>query len=113
MAGKTRELRVMLSADDPLGAAAEFYAQVLPIVVADQTNDLLLIFPPADHTHRAWRLAAVQEIARSKAPLRVNAAASNDPAAIMAALAYLDGAAGVTGQYLPLADVAADSQRAG
>ena len=63
---------------------------------------LVLIFPPADHTHRAWRLAAVQGLARELAPRRVNALASADEAAISAGLAYLESAAGLTGQYLPL-----------
>jgi len=66
-----------------------------------------LIFPPADHTHRAWRLAAVQELAREAAPLRVNAVASDDPAAIESALAYIENAPGLTGQYLALDDTGA------
>ncbi len=68
---------------------------------------LVLIFPPADHTHRAWRLAAVQGLARELAPRRVNALASADEAGIAAGLAYLEGAAGLTGQYLPLDDAGA------
>jgi hypothetical protein len=64
--------------------------------------DVVLIFPPADHTHRAWRLAAVQGLAREYAPLRVNALASDDEAAIASALACLNGAPGLTGQYLAL-----------
>ncbi len=63
---------------------------------------MAIIFPPADHTHRAWRLAAVQTLAREHAPLRVNALASADPAAIESALAYLEAAPGLTGQYLTL-----------
>jgi hypothetical protein len=63
---------------------------------------LVLVFPPADHTHSAWRLAAVESLAREQAPRRVNAVASADEAAIAAALAYLVKAEGVTGQYLPL-----------
>ena len=67
----------------------------------------MIIFAPADHTHRAWRLAAVQGLARALAPRRVNALASDSEAAITAALAYLEGAAGLTGQYLPLDDAGA------
>jgi hypothetical protein len=70
-------------------------------------EDLVLILSPADHTHRAWRLAAVQGLARELAPLRVNAVASNDPAAIASALAYLEAAPGLTGQYLPLDGIGA------
>ena len=69
---------------------------------------LVLIFPPADHTHRAWRLAAVQGLARELAPRRVNALASANEAAIAAALAYLERAPGLTGQYLPLDDAGAE-----
>ena len=69
----------------------------------------MLIFPPADHTHRAWRLAAVQGLAREYAPRRVNALAGSSDASIAAGLTYLAAAAGVTGQYLPLADEGAGS----
>ena len=67
-------------------------------------EDLVLIFPPADHTHTGWRLAAVQSLAREQAPRRVNAIAGGHGAAIAAALAYLDAADGVTGPYLALDD---------
>jgi hypothetical protein len=94
----------------PLEAAARFYGDVparVEDVLVEQGTDspltqLLLVFPPADHTHRAWRLAAVQELARRHAPVRVNAVASDDEAAIAAAERYLASAPGVTGQYLPL-----------
>ena len=66
-----------------------------------------MVFAPADYTHRAWRLAVVQGLARELAPRRVNALASDSEAAIAAALAYLEGAAGLTGQYLPLDDAGA------
>ena len=72
-----------------------------------QGEDLALIFPPADHTHRGWRLAAVQALARESAPLRVNAIAGGSDPAIVAARAYLEQAQGVTGQYLPLDDAGA------
>jgi hypothetical protein len=71
-------------------------------VPSSEGEDLVLIFPPADHTHRGWRLAAVQSLARDHAPLRVNALASDDPAAIESALTYLEQAEGLTGQYLTL-----------
>ena len=66
-----------------------------------------MVFAPADHTHRAWRLAVVQGLARELAPRRVNALASRDEAAIAASLAYLESAEGLTGQYLPLDDAGA------
>ena len=70
-------------------------------------EDLVLIFPPADHTHRAWRLAVVQGLAREHAPARVNALAGGNTATVAAALAYLASADGVTGQCIPLADLGA------
>jgi hypothetical protein len=90
---------------EPLKAAAEFYATVIPGIAASLESErtgIVIVFEPADHTHRGWRLAAVQQLARDHAPLRVNAVASDDDRAIGAALAYLRAAEGVTGQYLPL-----------
>jgi len=91
---------------EPLAASADFHARFLPQAAGD--GDLLLVFPPADHTHHAWRLAAVQGLARAAVPYRVNAIESDDSAAITAARAFLAQAAGVTGQLLAL-----DSQGAG
>jgi hypothetical protein len=95
----------------PLAAAAEFYARVLPEALAaagEAGGDVVLHFASADYTHRAWRLAAVQDLARAAAPRRVNGIEGDDTEAIAAALAYLEGAAGITGQVLQL-----DSQGAG
>jgi hypothetical protein len=95
--------------DDALAAAAKFHADVLPAVLAVAADDanLILVFAPADHTHRGWRLAVVQELARRHAPRRVNALASNDEAPIAAAERYLEAAQGVTGQLLVLDSIGA------
>jgi len=89
-----------------LAASARFHAEVLPRILArldaPRAEELVILFEPADHTHRAWRLAAVQQLAREQAPVRVNAVESDDEAAIAAALVYLGKAKGVTGQLLPL-----------
>ena len=89
---------------EPLAAAARFYGEVVPLVTPrkGEGEDVVLVFPPANHTHRAWRLAAVQELARAGAPRRVNAIESDDEPAIAAAIAYLASAPGVTGQLLRL-----------
>jgi hypothetical protein len=99
-----RLLRVGPLPGDALAASAGFHAEVLPKVLAElkRREALTLVFAPADHTHRAWRLAAVQGLAREFAPVRVNALASDDERAIAAALAYLESAQGVTGQLLRL-----------
>jgi len=83
-----------------LAAAARFHAEVLPKLPAGA--DLTLVFTPADHTHTGWRLAVVQQLAREQAPRRINAVASDDPAAIERTCAWLESAPGVTGQYLPI-----------
>jgi hypothetical protein len=85
----------------PLDAAAAFHARVLPKLPCQA--DLLLVFPPADHSHRLWRLAAVQELARAAAPgHRVNAIAAQSEAGLAAARALIDSGQGITGQYLVL-----------
>ena len=97
-------LRVEPLPAQPLAASARFHAQVLPRVLAElvRGENLTLVFPPAGHDHRGWRLALVQGLAREHAPLRINALATDDEAAILVAVKYLAGADGVTGQYLPL-----------
>lgn len=88
----------------PLDAAAEFHANHLPAIRRDLDRtvgpDLFVVFRRASHEHRAWRLAAIQELAREFAPRRANAAAGDDEAAIAATLTYLAAAPGITGQYL-------------
>lgn len=91
---------------DPLAASARFHAQDLPALLTPG-EDLLLVFPEADHTHKAWRLAAVQSLARAAVPHRVNAVSGGGEAAVSAAAAYLAAAPGVTGQVLALDDEAA------
>ena len=91
--------------DAPLAASARFHANHLPLIeIALVTLDetLTIIFPPADHTHRGWRRAVVQELARAYAPIRINAVAGDSDAAISAAVRYFETAKGVTGQYFLL-----------
>lgn len=91
--------------EDSLAAAAAFHGDVLARLSKSldaQPPCLTIVFPKADHAHRAWRLAAVQGLARRYAPLRVNAVASDDEIAVEAGVRYLEAAEGVTGQYLPL-----------
>ena len=98
-------LRVGPLPDGALDAAAAFYADVLPKVRASLSagpDHLVLVFDPGDHTHRAWRLAAVRELARQHAPVRINALESDEEAAIEAAATYCADAPGLTGQLLKL-----------
>ncbi|MFM5917864.1 MAG: Rossmann fold domain-containing protein [Novosphingobium sp.] len=95
--------------DLPSAAAAEFHHAIMPQAAALLADApcLTILFTPADHAHTGWRLAAVQTLAREHAPARVNAVAGTGEAAIAAAIAYLEAADGVTGQYLPLDDAGA------
>jgi len=70
---------------------------------------IAVIFPPADHTHAAWRLAAIQELARAAAPLRVNGVACNENADMGEVIEYLASAPGVTGQMLVMDAIAGDN----
>ena len=92
-------------ADDALEAAADFHARLLPSIemtLSGGADPLTLVFLPAGRDHRAWRLAAVQGLARRFAPSRINALESDEPAAIAAAARWLGDAGGVTGQVLAL-----------
>jgi len=92
-------------AADPLDAAADLHGRLLPGIeatLAGGADPLILVFPPASHEHRAWRLALVQGLARRFAPSRVNAVESEDPVAIDAAARWLADAGSVTGQLLAL-----------
>jgi hypothetical protein len=105
-------LRIGKLPDSATAAAAAFHAEFLGKVQADTGAVVTLIFAPADYTHRAWRLAAVQGLAREYAPRRINAVVSDDAVAIATAVSFLEGAAGVTGQLLQL-DSAGNSAGAG
>ncbi len=93
--------------EEALAASTRFHAEVLPGVLAAGGQHMLLVFEPADYTHRGWRLAVVQQLAREQAPRRINAVASDDEAAIAAAARYVATADGLTGQYLPLDGIGA------
>jgi len=95
-------LRVEGLPDSPLDAAAAFHTDWLPRARAAlaEGRDLALMFPPAGHEHRGWRLAAVQELAREAAPLRVNALVGAEDEALAAMLEWLAQAEAITGQLL-------------
>lgn len=90
----------------PLDAAAAFHAEWLPRIrselAASQDESSVLVFPPADHSHRGWRLAAVQELARDVAPRRINALAGDSEAGLSAGRVLLDECKGITGQLLAI-----------
>lgn len=93
--------------DAPLQAAAAFHASHVTDILAQAkgVDVTTLLLPPADHTHRNWRLAVVQEMARVVAPARLNAVAGADQTGLVKAAGWLEGAAGVTGHLLAIEDV--------
>lgn len=99
-------VRVTALPADPLGAAAAFHGEWLPRIreelAASADESSVLIFPPAEHSHRGWRLAAVQELARELAPRRVNALACDSVSGEAAALALLAECQGLTGQLMAI-----------
>lgn len=92
--------------DAPLAAAAAFHGEHVTglLDAAKSARVLTITFPPAEHAHRGWRLAAVQALARAAAPARVNAIVGADDDAIAEAARWLEQAPGVTGHMLSLAD---------
>ena len=96
-----RQVRVGPLPAGALEAAAEFHAKVLPALISARPGeDLVVVFPPAPYDHRAWRLAAIQDLARAASPARVNAIVGADERVIAETVAYLAAAPGVTGQLL-------------
>ena len=92
-------------------AAAKFYADWLPRIeraLRETNDDLVVLLPHGAFDHDDWRRAAARDLARAHAPRRVNVIGGVDAASREAAIAYLENASGVTGQYLPL-----DSEGAG
>jgi hypothetical protein len=98
-------LRIEELPDGALGAAAAFHRewsdQALALLEGG-CDSLAILMPPAPYDHADWRRATARDFARAWAPARVNVVAGDDEAAVQSALAFLAGARGITGQYLPL-----------
>ena len=105
---RTLDYRAIDWPADPVEAAELFYRdkarEVLEMLGPHSDLDALdaavIIFPHADRTHCAWRLAVIQNLARRAAPRRVNGVVGLDDKAIDSTIAYLASAPGVTGQLL-------------
>ena len=94
-----------------LEAAAAFHVRHMPALnalLADAPASVVIVLPSASYEHEGWRRAVVRDLARAHAPVRVNMLAGDDAQAVVAALAYLEQAPGVTGQLFDL-----DGQGAG
>jgi hypothetical protein len=98
--------------DEPLEAAAHFYAEEIPLVrkvleheateTGEAVDALTIVFPVAGKPHQGWQLAAIQSLARELAPLRVNGLTGGGADTIDQTTEWLASAPGVTGQLLPL-----------
>lgn len=91
--------------DGPLEAAAAFHAGHLPKIeemIAGSPALVTIVFGPGDHEQRDWRMAAVRNLARKHAPIRVNGVAGADDS-VQPLLIFLENAPGVTGQLLDAA----------
>ncbi|NNF94575.1 MAG: hypothetical protein HKP43_10735 [Altererythrobacter sp.] len=101
------ELKVEHLPAEPLDAAATFHREHLdPAIAALEVAaaNLTIILPPAPSDHDDWRRSIARDLARKFAPKRVNVLGGGGKEAVQSMLAYLRGASGVTGQYLPLHD---------
>ncbi|MEO1488264.1 MAG: Rossmann fold domain-containing protein [Pseudomonadota bacterium] len=88
----------------PLEAAAAYFAdhhaQTCALIADESVTSLVVLMETAATDHDAWRRALAGDLARAFAPRRCNVigAASEEAAAPL--LSYLEGAHGLTGQYL-------------
>ena len=74
----------------PIDAAAQFHAACVPQVRDIMAiGDVVVVFEQAGFMHRAWRLAAIQELAREAAPMRVNGIEGDDTPDVSETLAIL------------------------
>lgn len=100
-----RVIPVALGDAQPLDAAARFHAEFLPGIedVLASGSSVTVRFSAAEEKPHRWRKEAIGALARKYAPLRVNAVSpSNDgnEAAVQAAVDFLSGNEGVTGQIV-------------
>lgn len=89
--------------ESALDAAAAFHGNHLAAIralLADTPASLAVIFPSAGHDHRGWRRAAIADLARAHAPIRVLGLVDGAPDAVAQTLVYFETAEGVTGQLL-------------
>ena len=96
-----------------LDAATLFHHDHLPELeklFAGAIGSVVVVFPVADYTHKAWRRAAIAELARLHAPARINAVVGEESRSLSDVIAYLHAAPGVTGQLLALDGNMSDSQ---
>ena len=88
----------------PIEAAQTYFAKwhgdTLQLLGEKDTATLVILLDHAGPDHDSWRRTLAQDLARQFAPKRCNVVGSTDPEAAKELLSYLEGAHGVTGQYL-------------
>ena len=111
----SHDLRGIAWPQSPVDAAQHFYDKIAPRLRAalgqagpaeygpEEHQALIVVFPRADEAHRAWRLAAIQSLAREAAPRRVVGIIGEEDAGILALAEWLANAPGITGQLLEVA----------
>jgi hypothetical protein len=95
---------------NPLDSAELFYRECLPGIRRKLQNEAnpdirdgaIIVFRNRWPSHRAWRLAVIQDLARESAPKRVNGIVAPDHANIHPTVEWLTQAPGVTGQLLEI-----------
>ena len=111
----SHDLRGIAWPHSPVDAAQHYYREIAPRLRAAQERAgpaedgpeehqaLIVVFPPADEAHRAWRLAAIQSLAREAAPRRVVGIVGEEEAGVLALADWTANAPGITGQLLEVA----------
>ena len=97
-------VRIEALPDNALDAASAFHELHLPGVreALESADSVVVTLPPAGPAHSGWRRAAVQGLARSGVPTRINFLAGGDAQAVDHALDWIARAPGVTGQLFQL-----------
>ena len=108
------DFRAMAWPAAPLDASAFFHSRCVPQLREmlagegmwqgiDAGDAACVILPAAGHEHDSWRVAAIEELAREAAPVRINGVVDGQEEALAQVIDYLDSAPGVTGQLLAVA----------
>ena len=87
-----------------IDAAAQFMTAHLASarsLLDGEADALAIVLPSAPRDHDDWRRAVARDLARAHAPTRVNVIGTSQESQRIALLGYLEGAPGITGQYLP------------
>ena len=89
---------------DGLSASRTFFDrhinEAVELLAQGANEALAIVLPVAGPDHDDWRRTLARDLARAHTPKRVNVVGGLAGAERNAIIAYLEGAPGVTGQYL-------------